>query len=68
MLWIKSGENSKKKLLGVLSQDKIGVEKIVYKNWIRFRKCIFCDKTPKYQKNGFEVWNNQILAFFHSFY
>ena len=22
-----------------------------------------CDKTPKYQKNGYKVWNNQILAF-----
>ena len=56
-----------KNLLGVLWQDKLGIKRIVSKNWIYFRKCIFCHKTPKYQKNVFKVWNNKILAFFTVF-
>ena len=57
-----------KNLLGVLWQDKLGIKRIVSKNWIYFRKCIFCHKTPKHQKNVFKVWNNIKFSIFYSFY
>ena len=53
-----------KNLLGVLSQGKSGVKKIVFKNGKHFRKCVFCDNTPKYWKNAFKVWKIKITNIF----
>ena len=46
-------------LLGVFWQDKLGLKKM---------ENAFLSKDPQIPKSAFEVWNNQILAFFPVFF
>ena len=56
-----------KNLLGVLWQDKIGVQKTRLKTGFVLQNIYFCHKTPEYQKTGFK---SEIIKFkhFYSFY
>ena len=56
-----------KSLLGVLWQDKFGVKKSSKKNGFVLENALFVTTPPSTKKNGFKVWNNEILVFFTVF-